>query len=49
MEQIFVLFWARELNKTKRSKLKNALFKNKQFFFVASPAFNPFHNQDAGM
>lgn len=49
MEQIFVLFWARELNITKRSKLKNALLKNRQVFFVDSPAFNPFHNQDAGM
>lgn len=49
MEQIFVLFWARELNITKRSKVKNALFKNRQVFFVDSLAFNPFHNQDAGM
>ena len=49
MEQISVLFWARELNITKRSKLNNALLKNRQVFFVDSPAFNPFHNQDAGM
>ena len=49
MEQIFVLLRARELNITKRSKMKNASFKDREVFYVNSTAFNPFHSHDAGM
>ena len=41
MEPIFVLFWARELNITKRSKLKNALLKNRQVFLLTPQPLTP--------